>query len=320
MSKCKFWKRCPLYREEDVTCNKDGGMYYDWDRPGGCWFEMERKDKLIPKTLSWLLYRRVMNNVKVKDSINVDLNKIGINKKFKFNIIKKDEGLSKQLTAFKFREPLNWKNYYDYVENKDIVLDIGANIGLFSILSCKAKKIICVEPVEECMPILKKNLKDNNMEAIIINKAVGKNVKIEKSEHINLSKVSDNGVLVESETLKKLCDKYNPTLLRMDVEGYEYEILKEGIPACVEKICLEFHTNLLGGFKVIELLKIFQNNNFDIDIMIEDLPLRLYPYYNFLKLTGLIKLVTYKKENLSYNKAMELVFKGRGIKYFLISR
>jgi len=36
--------------------------------------------------------------------------------------------------------------------------------------------------------------------------------------------------------------------------------------------------------------------------MIEDLPLRLYPYYNFLKLTGLIKLVTYKKENLSYNK------------------
>ena len=278
------------------------------------------KDKLIPKTLSWLLYRKVMNNVKMEDSINVNLNKIGINKEFKFNIIKEDEGLSKQLTAFRFREPLNWKNYYDYVESKDIVLDIGANIGLFSILSCKAKEIICVEPVEECMPILKKNLENNNMEAIIINKAVGENVKIEKAEHINLSKVSDNGVLVESETLKELCDKHNPTLLRMDVEGYEYEILKEGIPACIKKICLEFHTDLLGNEKVIELINIFEKNNFKIDIMIEDLPLRLYPYYNFLKLTGLIKLITYKKENLSYDKARKLVFKGRGIKYFLLSR
>jgi len=274
----------------------------------------------IPDTLSWKLYKKRMSKPVDDNEMRLDLSNIGINKKFYFNTIKGDKGLSKQLRVFGFREPLNWKTYYDYVEEDDVVLDIGANIGLFSILSSKAKKLICVEPVKECMSVLKQNLKDNNINAIVINKAVGENVKIEVTEHVNLSKVSENGVLVESETLKELCEKYESTLLRMDVEGYEYKIFRYGIPKDVKKICLEFHTDLMGKEKTLELLELFKREDFNIDFMIEDLPLRLYPYYKFLKFTGLIKLITYIKKDVNYNKARDLVFEGRGIKYFLLSR
>lgn len=168
---------------------------------------------------TWIRYNHKMAKDYGDDKINLDLNNIGIPKKISFETLKGDMGLSKQIRAFGFREPLNWKQYYDYVEQKDVVLDIGANIGLFSILSGKAKKLICVEPVKLCTPLLIENLKNNNLSnAKIINKAVGRNVRIEVCEHVNLSKVSDKGELVESSTLQELCKEYEPTLLRMDVE------------------------------------------------------------------------------------------------------
>jgi hypothetical protein len=46
-NKCKHWRECPLYRKSDSVCNKDQGMYYDYDRPGGCYYNIEqRKEEL----------------------------------------------------------------------------------------------------------------------------------------------------------------------------------------------------------------------------------------------------------------------------------
>jgi len=44
-NKCKHWRECPLYRKKDIICNKEGGMYYDIDRAGGCYYEMEKRKK-----------------------------------------------------------------------------------------------------------------------------------------------------------------------------------------------------------------------------------------------------------------------------------
>lgn len=43
--KCKFWKKCPWYNEESITCKKNAGMYYDMDRPAGCYRRMEEKEE-----------------------------------------------------------------------------------------------------------------------------------------------------------------------------------------------------------------------------------------------------------------------------------
>jgi len=121
------------------------------------------RNKIIEK-ISWMPYKALYNFSKIpKNPFRLNLKKIGIPEKITFHYIPNDEGLSKQFGLYGFREPLNWKNYYEFVDKDDVVLDIGANIGLFSILSKKAKKIICVEPIKECIPVLEKNLQSNNL-------------------------------------------------------------------------------------------------------------------------------------------------------------
>src|SRR3990172_7779748 len=134
------------------------------------------------ESVSWIPYALKTNGLfkKIKNPINLDMSIIGLNKKFKFYILENDEGLSRQLTSFGFREPINLKYSSEFIDNKDVVLDAGANIGLFSLLSFKAKKIISVEPIEDCIPILKKNLKENNLssKSEVLNMAIGKKGKL----------------------------------------------------------------------------------------------------------------------------------------------
>jgi FkbM family methyltransferase len=283
---------------------------------------------LIEK-VSWLPYKTLYNFSKVpKNPFVLSLKKVDIPEKITFHYISNDKGLSKQFGLYGFREPLNWKNYYEFVNKNDIVIDIGANIGLFSILSKNAKKIICVEPIKECIPILKKNLHSNGLhnKSIVLNMAVGKRGKLylKKEGHINLSKIVDKkgkGVQeIKSENLKYFDKKYSPNVLRMDVEGYEFEILKEGIPRKINKISMEFHTSLMGKEKSIELLKILEKKGFKVSKLVEDLPLRLYPFYNLLKKTGLIKEFTYIKENLLPSSCISHILKGRSIKYLFLER
>src|SRR3989344_3246674 len=148
----------------------------------------------IIESLSWIPYKTAkMFGKRKNDFLILDLEKIGIKKRFKFNTTKTDEGLSSQLKTFGFREPVNLEYYHKFVEKNDKVLDIGANIGLFTILSENAKEIICVEPLKQAIPLLKKNINDNNLmeKTKIINAAVGKKGKliISVDEQLNLSRI-----------------------------------------------------------------------------------------------------------------------------------
>jgi len=283
----------------------------------------------IIEKISWIPYNIIYNRESKKQNpIKLNLGGIGIKKNIIFHVIDNDEGLSKQLRLFGFREPLNWKKYYYFVDEEDIVLDVGANIGLFSILSKNAKKIICVEPIRECIPILEKNLDSNKLlnKSIIINMAVGKKGRLwlERDTHINLSKVvqkrTKNTQKIKSELLEYFTKKYKTNLVRMDVEGYEYEILKQGIPKRINKIAMEFHAGLLGNKKIKEILQLFHKEKFKVRYIVEDLPLRLYPFYKILKKTRLIKFFTYVKKDLNPLDCYHLIIKGRSIKYLFLKR
>jgi len=289
------------------------------------WDEMK---ELIEK-ISWIPYNIIYNRESKKQNpIKLNLGDVGVKKNIIFYVIDNDEGLSKQLRLFGFREPLNWKKYYYFVDEEDVVLDIGANIGLFSILSKNAKKIICVEPIRECIPILEKNLDSNKLldKSVIINMAVGKKGRLwlERDTHINLSKVVQKGTKntqkIKSELLEYFTKKYKTNLVRMDVEGYEYEILKQGIPKRINKIAMEFHAGLLGNKKIKEILQLFHKEKFKVRDIVEDLPLRLYPFYKILKKTGLIKFFTYVKKDLNPLDCYHLIIKGRSIKYLFLKR
>ena len=56
------------------------------------------------------------------------------------------------------------------INNDDVVLDIGAHIGLFSLFAsqfCKNGKIFCFEPIKENYEELLKNIEINNIQNII---------------------------------------------------------------------------------------------------------------------------------------------------------
>jgi len=285
--------------------------------------------KKIIEKISWVPYNIIYNRESKKQNpIKLNLEGVGVKKNIIFHVIDNDEGLSKQLRLFGFREPLNWKKYYYFVDEEDVVLDIGANIGLFSILSKNAKKIICVEPIRECIPILEKNLDSHNLlnKSIIINMAVVKKGRLwlELDTHINLSKVvqkrTKNTQKIKSELLEYFTKKYKTNLVRMDVEGYEYEILKQGIPKRINKIAMEFHAGLLGNKKIKEILQLFHKEKFKVRYIVEDLPLRLYPFYKILKKTRLIKFFTYVKKDLNPLDCYHLINRGRSIKYLFLKR
>ena len=143
------------------------------------------------------------------------------------------------------------------IKNNDIIIDIGAHIGLFSLLvsdSCPKGKIFSYEPIKKNFDMLKQNLESNKLKNIFpFNLAVSKdssNVKLfldgDDSAHSIFEKNSEF-VTVESISLDKIFDINNIDsckLLKLDCEGAEYEII-DSLPNQyfdkIENIIMEYH-------------------------------------------------------------------------------
>lgn len=144
---------------------------------------------------------------------------------------------------------------------KDLFIDIGANVGHFSLLAagiCKAN-VIAFEPILVTFNKLKKNIVLNDLaEKIkIYNIGIG-----EVNSILNFTKSKDvmNSVALSYETdtvsvlVKKLDEALlnkNPTCLKIDVEGYEYFVLK-GASEVLKKQRIEVYYNRIKfvNFKI----------------------------------------------------------------------
>ena len=186
---------------------------------------------------------------------------------FKMLLNIKDRGLSRTLMLFGERE-MDHKIILEKTLKKNMqVLDIGANIGYYVLIERnligEKGKIVAVEPVDENIELLKKNLQLNKEKStIVIKGAVSNNNSYNKfytSEHFNLGtfhyegsseKLLNNKKSIKVKTFKliDICLKEGfPDLIRMDVEGHETKILEnlflnykkfKKLP----KICFETHS------------------------------------------------------------------------------
>jgi len=168
------------------------------------------------------------------------------------------------------------------INKEDILIDIGAHIGLFSLFAsqyCKNGKIFSYEPIEENCNILKENIELNKIKNIIsFNSAVSNQtnkLKIftnsDDSAH-SIFESKKKFIEVNSTTIKSIFDENkieNCNLLKLDCEGAEYQII-ESIPKeyffKIDKMIIEYHLANKNPELYKKLIQNLKNNSFEIKI------------------------------------------------------
>lgn len=167
------------------------------------------------------------------------------------------------------------KRDYGKMVDKPIVIDIGANIGVFSLYAagCGAAKIYAFEPNSKAYDVLLRNIAANGFEDVIIpfNVAVtgcdGETVKIPSESspynYIRKEDSGDNCEEVSSITLATIMTKNGldfVDLVKIDCEGAEYEIvpgMADWVFSRVGEIRMEFHKGPLD-----DLISVFRKHGF----------------------------------------------------------
>ncbi|KFM22217.1 SAM-dependent methyltransferase tRNA -methyltransferase Translation protein [Marine Group I thaumarchaeote SCGC AAA799-B03] len=153
------------------------------------------------------------------------------------------------------------------LKKTDIVLDLGANIGLFTVkFADKVDQIISVEPELENFNVLKKNIHANNLSNVkSLNVALSDKDEMLKIEGTSaLAKVSDTGRSTKATTLDsvlEICNISKANVIKIDIEGYEAIVLKSfrGLEH-VREIIVETH----GRKTEKEVLRILKDKNFTV--------------------------------------------------------
>ena len=164
----------------------------------------------------------------------------------------------------RIHEPLTTKIIADNLNSKSVFFDLGAHIGFFSIVAAAiCKRVECFEIDPKCVPIIKRNIKINGFKNISVNNVAisdreGK-IKIPVLDNprpmlsISGQNVQDKFIKVKSTDLDTFIkkNKIKPDLIKIDVEGAEYNVLR-GMKKTLKKknikLLVEVHPGQLKNF------------------------------------------------------------------------
>jgi len=202
-----------------------------------------------------------------------------------------DKGICEELIINKTREVFSSAHFQKIITEDMIIIDIGANIGYYALLESQLAlkgHIYAIEPVLKNYDLLRKNMNLNNYNNIsAYNFAIG-NVDSQLEMYIydkcNWSSFLKNpGNIIDTIqvpviTLDKFIDSYlthNPHFIRMDVEGFEYEILM-GAQKTLQMVtplivCIEIHPHLISKEKVTSIITMMKDNGFTINSIFREL-------------------------------------------------
>lgn len=206
---------------------------------------------------------------------------------YKIFVMPNDPGISQELQTFKIHEPLSTQLITKELKSGMTCLDIGSNIGYYVLLENKIigkeGQVIAIEPSPYNFECLKKNLEfPENSRVTAYNFAAGDvdgEISFFVNERSNGCQVLNEGRKVPNRPGKiinvpiKTMDKFveeenlkNIDFVRMDVEGYEYNIF-QGMSKTIEKfhpiIQIEVHKSHMGEEKTRKFLEFFKNLNYE---------------------------------------------------------
>jgi FkbM family methyltransferase len=188
----------------------------------------------------------------------------------------------------------------DHLKEDDLFVDVGANVGHFSLLAASKKaKVIAIEPIPDTFRRLNENVVLNNFEKLInllnIGVADKKGKLFFTSNSDVMNKVSPNKtantIEVEVTTLDDLLINLNPKLIKIDVEGFEKFVL-EGATKIISSPTLSYLIIELNNFS-----ENFNSNNDEIHNSIMQfgfLPVK----YNVVE-KKIVKQLDYNKDSFN---------------------
>lgn len=196
-----------------------------------------------------------------------------------------------------------------FLREDELFVDIGANVGSYTILASAhvGAYSISFEPINTTYQWLKCNILINNIsdKVKVYNKAVGsrneKKLMTNNLDTVNFvtQKKSKNTVEIEVVRLDEILISDNPVLLKIDVEGYEAEVLK-GAKETLNKNSLKAIIIELNG-----LGKRYGYRDRDIHDFL--MSMNFYPYYYDAFERNLIKLTDFKNNNIIYIRDINFV-------------
>ena len=159
-------------------------------------------------------------------------------------------------------EPYLTKLILEKMKPAGVMVDVGANIGYYSLLTAKTvKKVFAIEPEELNFSILKKNAQSNGLKNIELikaaagsrqGKAVIKRSKVNLGAHKVVRSEGEIKMIRLDDVIKEKVD-----VIKLDVEGMEGEVIR-GAKNLIEKwkpiIFLEYGVNGRNK-KMIEFLR-----------------------------------------------------------------
>jgi FkbM family methyltransferase len=168
-----------------------------------------------------------------------------------------------------------WEIDLDEIPEGSVIIDagLGEDVSfLEDLLRIKSVSIIGIDPTEKSHRFIEeKNLENLTLLKKCIAKEGTDKIQIFKNKnsmHVSESYFKDHHSANESETyfsecisFRELIEKHRPSLIKMDIEGAEYDVLSECIG--VKQICVEFHHHCIST-------KSFQNTQECIDKMISE--------------------------------------------------
>ena len=185
--------------------------------------------------------------------------------------------------------------FLDLIDDGDIVIDVGANIGEYSLIAAqKVKehgKVISIEPLKETAQTLTKHFQLNNFTNYeVITKVIGNETK-----KVNLYKQMAGGTMgfvdstligrkfektdeVEMTTIDEILSTRNienVKVMKIDIEGYEFELLKGAKNSLKNKkitnMIIEVHINYLKekGISEKEFYDYLNQQGYVVDIVQE---------------------------------------------------
>jgi FkbM family methyltransferase len=174
---------------------------------------------------------------------------------------------------------------FDSANPKPFIIDCGANIGMailyFKMLYPKAS-VLAFEPNPSVFELLKKNIEANNLQDVVLVNTALSSLEGTTEFYFGDSMGTLSGSLmqergggtkiqIKTEKLSKYLSNKKPDLIKIDVEGAEFEILKDLIDTKTiqqaSNYLVEYHHKINDQkSKFSEFLNPFETNGFEYNI------------------------------------------------------